>query len=189
MPACNVPRRTIFTGDNLDILRGINSGCVDLIYLDPPFNSNRTYAAPLDSAARGAEFDDVWTLSDMKQEWVEEIELRRPALFHLINSAKLAHGESMGGYLTFMSIRLIEQCCFRNCWGFAKCRVGRPTVAGLLQYIAQHRHKVSRPGGAFQPPGQLVAGFNPSEPSLQPVSSIEYSGFSLIQGHLSPAFR
>ena len=108
MAACNVPSRTIFTGDNLDILRGINSGCVDLIYLDPPFNSNRTYAAPLDSEARGAEFDDVWTLSDMKQEWVGEIELRRPALFHLINSAKLAHGESMAGYLTFMSIRLIE---------------------------------------------------------------------------------
>lgn len=108
MAACNVPSRTIFTGDNLDILRGINSECVDLIYLDPPFNSNRTYAAPLDSEARGAEFDDVWTLSDMKQEWLGEIELRRPALFHLINSAKLAHGESMAGYLTFMSVRLIE---------------------------------------------------------------------------------
>ena len=26
--ACNVPSRTIFTGDNLDILRGINSECV-----------------------------------------------------------------------------------------------------------------------------------------------------------------
>ena len=59
--ACNVSSRTIFTGDNLDILRGINSQCIDLIYLDPPFNSNRTYAAPLDSEARGAEFDDVWT--------------------------------------------------------------------------------------------------------------------------------
>ena len=48
--ACNVPSPTIFTGDNLDILRGINSEWVDLIYLDPPFNYN--YAAPLDSAAR-----------------------------------------------------------------------------------------------------------------------------------------
>jgi len=105
---CNVPSRTIFTGDNLDILRGINSDCVDLIYLDPPFNSNRTYSAPLDSAARGAEFDDVWTLDDMKEEWVDEVELRMPALFHLINGAKLAHGESMAGYLTFMSVRLIE---------------------------------------------------------------------------------
>ena len=108
MPACNVPSRTIFTGDNLDILRGINSECVDLIYLDPPFNSNRSYASPLDSEARGAEFDDVWTLDDMKQEWVDEIEIRRPALFFLINGTKLSHGESMAGYLTFMSIRLIE---------------------------------------------------------------------------------
>ena len=106
--ACNVPSRTIFTGDNLDILRGINSECVDLIYLDPPFNSNQSYAAPLNSEARGAEFDDVWTLSDMKQEWIEEVEYRRPALFYLINGAKLSHGESMAGYLTFMSIRLIE---------------------------------------------------------------------------------
>ena len=106
--ACNVPSRTIFTGDNLDILRGINSECVDLIYLDPPFNSNQTYAAPLDSEARGAEFDDVWTLDDMKEEWIDEIEYRRPSLFHIINGAKLAHGESMAGYLTFMSIRLLE---------------------------------------------------------------------------------
>ena len=105
---CNVPSRTIFTGDNLDILRGINSDCVDLIYLDPPFNSNQTYAAPLDSEAKGAEFDDVWTLGDMKEEWIDEIELRMPSLFHLINGAKLAHGESMAGYLTFMSVRLIE---------------------------------------------------------------------------------
>ena len=105
---CNIPSRTIFTGDNLDILRGVNSDCVDLIYLDPPFNSNQTYAAPLDSEAKGAEFDDVWTLDDMKEEWIDEIELRMPSLFHLINGAKLAHGESMAGYLTFMSVRLIE---------------------------------------------------------------------------------
>ena len=106
--ACNVPSRTIFTGDNLDILRGINSECVDLIYLDPPFKSDQSYAAPLDSEAKGAEFRDVWTLSDMKEEWLEEIEYRRPALFHLINGAKLSHSESMAGYLTFMFIRLLE---------------------------------------------------------------------------------
>ena len=45
-PARNFAPRTIWTGDNLDILRGINSETVDLIYLDPPFNSNRTYSAP-----------------------------------------------------------------------------------------------------------------------------------------------
>ena len=106
--ACNVPNRTIFTGDNLDILRGINAECIDLIYLDPPFKSNRTYTAPLDSEAQGAEFDDVWTLDDMKQEWIDEVEYRRPSLFHLINGARLASDESMAGYLTFMSVRLLE---------------------------------------------------------------------------------
>ena len=49
----NFADRTIWTGDNLDILRGLNSGSIDLVYLDPPFNSNRNYAAPLGSAAVG----------------------------------------------------------------------------------------------------------------------------------------
>ena len=42
----NFKSGTIWTGDNLRILRGINSDTVDLIYLDPPFNSNRNYSAP-----------------------------------------------------------------------------------------------------------------------------------------------
>ena len=37
----------LFYGDNLDVLReSIASESVDLVYLDPPFNSNATYAAP-----------------------------------------------------------------------------------------------------------------------------------------------
>ena len=52
----NFADRTVWTGDNLDILRGLNSASVDLIYLDPPFNSNRSYAALVGSAAAGLEF-------------------------------------------------------------------------------------------------------------------------------------
>ena len=44
----------MWTGDNLPILRGLNSARVDLIYLDPPFNSTRDYAAPIGSQAAGA---------------------------------------------------------------------------------------------------------------------------------------
>ena len=43
----------MWTGDNLHIMRGMNSETVDLIYLDPPFNSNRNYAAPIGSEAAG----------------------------------------------------------------------------------------------------------------------------------------
>ena len=41
----NFADRTIWTGDNLDILHGLNSASVDLIYLDPPFNFNPTTRA------------------------------------------------------------------------------------------------------------------------------------------------
>ncbi len=58
----NFADRTIWTGDNLDILRALNSASVDLIYLDPPFNSNQNFAAPVGSAAGGAASKDTWTL-------------------------------------------------------------------------------------------------------------------------------
>ncbi len=68
----NFANRTIWTGDNRDILRGLNSASVDLIYLDPPFNSNRNYAAPLGSAV-GAAFKDTRTLSDLGVAWMGSI--------------------------------------------------------------------------------------------------------------------
>ena len=52
----NFANRTIWTADNLDVLRGLNSETIDLIYLDPPFNSNRTFEAPIGSKAAGAAF-------------------------------------------------------------------------------------------------------------------------------------
>ena len=50
----NFADRTIWTGDNLDILGGLNSASVDLIYLDPPFNTSRDYVVSGSSAAAGA---------------------------------------------------------------------------------------------------------------------------------------
>ena len=38
-----VDTRVIHCGDNLDQLRKLPDGCVDLVYIDPPFNSNRNY--------------------------------------------------------------------------------------------------------------------------------------------------
>ena len=69
MGQLNFRNRTVWTGDNLDILRGINSESIDLIYLDPPFNSNRDYAAPIGSEAAGAAFKDTWTLDDVDEAW------------------------------------------------------------------------------------------------------------------------
>ena len=51
----NWQNKTVFTVDNRPIMWGLNSESVDLIYLDPPFNSNANYAAPIGSKAAGAE--------------------------------------------------------------------------------------------------------------------------------------
>ena len=108
MPEPNFTSRTVWTGDNLDVLRGINSGSVDLIYLDPPFNSNRTYSAPIGSKAAGAAFKDTWTLDDVDQAWHGEIADRSPALYAVIEAAGLAHGKGMKSYLIMMAVRLLE---------------------------------------------------------------------------------
>ena len=48
--------RSVFSMDNLHVLRAMDSESVDLIYLDPPFNSNKDYSAPIGSKAAGAAF-------------------------------------------------------------------------------------------------------------------------------------
>ncbi|MGI9172511.1 MAG: DNA methyltransferase [Chthoniobacterales bacterium] len=42
-PSPVIGTRVIYCGDNLDQLRKLPPGCVDLVYIDPPFNSNRNY--------------------------------------------------------------------------------------------------------------------------------------------------
>ena len=100
--------KTIFIGDNLDIMRGMNSVSVDLIYLDPPFNSNRNYAAPIGSQAAGAAFKDTWSLSDVKIEEHGLIADINPALYQHIEASRLTHGKSMMAYLIMMGSRLLE---------------------------------------------------------------------------------
>ena len=104
----NWKNRTLFTGDNLDVMRGMNSECVDLIYLDPPFNSNKTYEAPIGSQAAGAAFKDSWTLDDVDLAWHGLIAETHPALASIIEGAGLAHGKGMQSYLTMMAVRLLE---------------------------------------------------------------------------------
>jgi len=104
----NWANQTIWTGDNLDIMRGMNSASVDLIYLDPPFNSDQDYEAPIGSPAEGAHFKDIWTLEDVDLAWHGEIADVEPDLYQVIEAAGAAHGDSMKAYLVMMSVRLLE---------------------------------------------------------------------------------
>lgn len=100
--------RTIFTRDNLEVMRGMADECIDLIYLDPPFNSNHDYSAPIGSQAAGAEFKDTWTLNDIDLAWYGEIEDKYPGLYKLLGAVREIHGSSMMAYLIYMAIRIME---------------------------------------------------------------------------------
>ena len=104
----NFASGTVWTGDNLPVMRGMNDACVDLIYLDPPFNSNRHYEAPIGSKAAGAAFKDAWTLDDVDVHEHGELADRNPAAYSVIEAARQAHGKGMQSYLIFMAVRLLE---------------------------------------------------------------------------------
>ena len=104
----NFTDKTVFIGDNIDFMRGLNSKSFDLVYLDPPFNSNKNYSAPIGSKAAGAAFKDTWTLDDVDLAWHGEIAESHPDLYSIIQSTGLVHGKSMKSYLIMMSIRLLE---------------------------------------------------------------------------------
>ncbi len=104
----NVQNRTLFIADNLDIMRGIDSQTIDLIYLDPPFNTKRQYKAPIGSPAEGAEFKDIWTDQDIKHEWHGHIASKHEHIYKIIEAAEFVYDRSMMIYLTAMAVRLFE---------------------------------------------------------------------------------
>lgn len=107
----------LYYGDNLDVLRThIPDESVDLIYLDPPFNSNAGYNVLFKSASgAGADasieaFDDTWTWGEASQNALMDIAsgTNRP-LTVMMNAMHSAIGENpLMAYLAMMAVRLVE---------------------------------------------------------------------------------
>ena len=89
-------------------MNGMNSESVDLIYIDPPFNSKRTYSAPVGSKAAGAAFKDMWTWSDVDVACLERLYAEYPYLAGYIDCVGNIHSKAMASYVTYMAQRIIE---------------------------------------------------------------------------------
>lgn len=100
--------RHIFIKDNLEVLRAFDSESVDLIYLDPPFNSNKNYNAPIGSESAGAHFKDRWTLDDTDVAWWGELADKHPSLYSAIHAVGVVNGNRDKSYLIYMAMRLLE---------------------------------------------------------------------------------
>ena len=107
----------LYFGDNLDILRDyVANESVDLIYLDPPFNSNATYNVLFrersgeESAAQITAFDDTWRWN-MESELAYRDVVAREAgkVGELLAAMRAFLGQNdMMAYLTMMAQRLVE---------------------------------------------------------------------------------
>ena len=110
--------RQLYFGDNLSILREhLDDESVDLIYLDPPFNSRRDYSV-LFKSAKGNEshaqimaFEDTWHWGQASEDEYDQIlkQEKNGAIKNLIGSLRLSLGETDTlAYLVAMTIRLLE---------------------------------------------------------------------------------
>jgi site-specific DNA-methyltransferase (adenine-specific) len=107
----------LYYGDNLEVLREhIADEIVDLIYLDPPFNSNASYSILFKSPeGQGADaqieaFNDTWTWGPAANDALMDItQSGNHALHTLMQAMKTAIGENaMMAYLAMMAVRLVE---------------------------------------------------------------------------------
>jgi adenine specific DNA methylase Mod len=109
----------LYYGDNLDVMRRhIAHESVDLVYLDPPFNSDRTYNLIYKgSQVQERAFVDSWTWDDSAENSFRELTDRipqgvrvPPALSEMMLALKVFLGQhrDMLAYLSMIAIRLVE---------------------------------------------------------------------------------
>ena len=106
----------LYYGDNLDVLRRhVKDETVDLVYLDPPFNSNATYNVLFAeqsgerAAAQIKAFEDTWRWDQEAARQYEEVVETGGEVSQVLQAFRTILGESnMMAYLAMMAPRLVE---------------------------------------------------------------------------------
>ena len=108
----------LYYGDNLEVLRDVGAfpdESIDLIYLDPPFNSNAGYNVLWSTAGEAADasieaFDDTWTWGNSAKDALLDIAGgTNRQLQVMMDAMHRAIGENpMMAYLAMMAVRLVE---------------------------------------------------------------------------------
>ena len=106
----------LYYGDNLDILqRYVKDECVDLVYLDPPFNSNASYNvlfAEKDGSRAASQieaFQDTWTWTQEAESVYADMALKGDHVAECLQAFRRFFGTSdMLAYLVMMAPRLVE---------------------------------------------------------------------------------
>ncbi len=101
----------LFLGDCLNILReNISDNSVDLVYIDPPFNSKRDYNIFFDSneiQTQRVAFEDTWTLKNIQDSLAELHTLQTDNLYFLLITYQKVAPHAFP-YLVMMALRIVE---------------------------------------------------------------------------------
>lgn len=108
--------RALYLGDNLEVLRGrIGDSSVDLVYLDPPFQSGKAYSAAFDTAdevggkAHVQAFDDTWRWDERaERDYEAAVAAGGRAAVALRGFRALLGDAPIMAYLAMMAPRLVE---------------------------------------------------------------------------------
>ena len=106
----------LYYGDNLDILRRyVDDDCVDLVYLDPPFNSNQTYNVLFQehdgsrAASQIKAFEDTWHWDQAAAQSYDETLAIGGQVAEAMRAFQMLLGANdMLAYLSMMAPRLVE---------------------------------------------------------------------------------
>lgn len=109
-------RNKLFCGDNLDVLRHcIADDSIDLVYLDPPFNSNQNYNLLFrekdgsKSASQILAFEDTWEWNLEARRNYDSVVQKAGALAQVMGQFRTMLGDTdMLAYLSMMAPRLVE---------------------------------------------------------------------------------
>jgi DNA modification methylase len=105
----------LYCGDNLDVMAAyVPAGSIDLAYLDPPFNSKRTYRIVCkDSGILKEAFKDSWSWDEAAASYAELVmqqraPLRVQAILKTVHEVLLGEDSDLLAYLTMMAPRLVS---------------------------------------------------------------------------------
>ena len=187
---------TLYYGDNLGVLRDFPPECVDLVYLDPPFNSNRSYNV-LFKEARGTEseaqiqaFEDTWHWGreGVTAATYDEVVRRGDEVARMLQAFVDALGHNdVTAYLTMMAPRLVELrrvlkptgSIYLHCDPTAGHYLKVLMDSGVRRYELQERDYVEAHLGTFRrkPGSQALRTYRRHDPVLCEVRGcyLEYS--------------
>jgi site-specific DNA-methyltransferase (adenine-specific) len=191
----------LFFGDNLEVLRKhIPIGSVDLIYLDPPFNSNASYnmlfkePSGEQSAAQIAAFEDTWKWGPQADEAFDEAVLAGPPqLAELLKALRQVLGPSnMLAYLSMMAVRLVQMHrVLKPTWSlFLHCD---PTASHYIKLILDNIFSPKNFRNEIiwersQPKGHATTRFSPCHDSIFFYSKSEKTVFNPQYAEHDPGY-